>query len=236
MIYTYLLINLASMAFPFAFSFERTVRFVQYWRYLFPAMLITCIPFLLWDQFFSVHEVWGFNEKYVMPVRLGKLPLEEIMFFFAIPYASIFIYAAFNRYFPKNGFFERSSLLFSVLFLIASLAGVVLFYDRWYTVVNCSFAVLLLSLQLFFIKGAYMGKFWRFYFIHLIPFFTVNGILTGTWLEEPVVWYNNAENVGIRIGTVPLEDTVYSLSLMLMNITLMEFFRSRNFVKDGYPN
>lgn len=63
--------------------------------------------------------------------------------------------------------------------------------------------------------------------MHLIPFLIVNGILTGSYVDEPIVWYNNAENLGIRIGTIPVEDTVYAMLLLMMNITFLERFSSK---------
>jgi lycopene cyclase domain-containing protein len=59
----------------------------------------------------------------------------------------------------------------------------------------------------------------------LIPFFIVNGILTGSGLKQPVVWYNNAENIGIRLFTIPVEDIAYGLELILANIFFFEIFK-----------
>ena len=61
----------------------------------------------------------------------------------------------------------------------------------------------------------------------LIPFFIVNGILTGTGLDEPIVWYNNAENMGLRFFTIPLEDTFYGMLMLILNVFLFETFLGR---------
>jgi len=39
----------------------------------------------------------------------------------------------------------------------------------------------------------------------LIPFIIVNGILTGTGIEGEAVLYNDAENLGLRMGTIPFK-------------------------------
>ena len=64
--------------------------------------------------------------------------------------------------------------------------------------------------------------FLTFLFI-LIPFFVVNGVLTGSWIENQVVWYNNTENLGLRMGTIPVEDSIYAYSMILLNLFLFEF-------------
>lgn len=226
---TYLFINIGTVLLPFLFSFEKRVAYFKKWKYLFPAFIITALLYLVWDHFFTIWGVWGFTIDYRTGLEIYALPVEEILFFFTIPYASLFIYEALNYYRPKNSFFNGIQLPLNFLFLIVILLIGVLFYDRTYTAVNCAFAIAILLLQLLLIRGEYMGRFWRFYLVHLIPFFIVNGILTGTGIPGEVVWYNNAENMGVRLLTIPAEDIIYSLSLMLINVTLYEYFKSKAF-------
>jgi lycopene cyclase domain-containing protein len=61
----------------------------------------------------------------------------------------------------------------------------------------------------------------------LVPFAIVNGILTGSFIDEPVVSYNNAENLGIRLGTIPIEDIGYAFTMILMSLVLITKFENR---------
>ncbi|MDD7914298.1 lycopene cyclase domain-containing protein [Polaribacter ponticola] len=71
----------------------------------------------------------------------------------------------------------------------------------------------------------YLQRFYISFLIILVPFFIVNGVLTGTGLVEPVVWYNNAENLGIRLLTIPIEDVGYAFTLIFSNVLLIEQFK-----------
>ena len=92
-----------------------------------------------------------------------------------------------------------------------------------------------LAVILRFSQAAYLGRFYLAYLvIHLFPFLIVNGILTGTFLETPVVWYDDTQNLGIRILTIPLDDFVYGFLLYLSNVTLYEWFiRRRESTQNG---
>lgn len=57
--------------------------------------------------------------------------------------------------------------------------------------------------------------------IILVPFFIVNGILTGG-LGKTVVSYNPLHNLNIRLYTIPLENVVYRLILCTLNIFFIE--------------
>lgn len=226
--YLYLLINIGTILFPFLFSFESRVKYYTWWKWLFPAMAITALVFLTWDYIFTMHGVWGFSETYTTGAHILNLPIEEVLFFITVPYASIFIYAFVNTLWPKTPILDKYARHISYVILGIAVVLLAVHHDKAYTALNCGYAIILLIIQLFFVRGAYMGRFYRFYFWHLIPFFIVNGILTGTGIDSEVVWYNDMENLGIRMGTIPVEDALYSMSLMLMNIMLLEAFRSRS--------
>ncbi|MEY3102927.1 MAG: hypothetical protein RL558_1204 [Bacteroidota bacterium] len=55
----------------------------------------------------------------------------------------------------------------------------------------------------------------------------VNGILTGAFLAEPIVWYNDAENLELRIGTIPVEDALYGMLMMLIYTAGVHWSRKR---------
>ena len=99
--------------------------------------------------------------------------------------------------------------------------------DKAYTVVNFLFTSAILAL-VYFTRPVLLQQFYLSYLVILIPFFMVNGILTGSFIEDQVVWYNDTENLGIRLGTVPFEDIFYGMSLILMNYFLTEWFKARS--------
>lgn len=225
--YLYLVINIATVIFPLLFSFEKRVAYYRSWRSLLPSLLMTAALFIFWDRFFTLEGIWGFNPAYITGYTVFGLPVEEVMFFFTIPYASIFIYSFLNTFYPQATFFDRYAGKIILGILAVSVLGLVFYYDHTYTALNCAYAIILLALQQFLVKGAYMGRFYRFYCWHLIPFFIVNGILTGSGIAGEVVWYQPDSITGLRLVTIPVEDTLYSMSLMLMNIMLFEYLQSR---------
>lgn len=221
--YTYLLINIFTILFPLLRSFETRIRFASRWKYLFPSLLITGAVFIFWDVLFTKWNVWQFNPNYITGITLINLPIEEWLFFLTVPFSCVFIYES-VRYFIKKDLLAPYHRLISFVFLVVLSVVLVFNIGKIYTVVSFSLAIILLVLHLFVLKPNYMGRFYLAYFISFIPFFLVNGILT-SW---PVVMYNNMENLGIRLYTIPVEDTIYNLSLLLMNIAIYEYLMQRS--------
>ena len=221
----YLWLNILTFSIPFFLSFDKRVHFYTRWKFFFPAMALTMIIFLVWDAIFTHYGVWRFNDQYISGWRLLGLPLEEYLFFITVPYASVFTIYVFDHYFP-NIRIRDSLVRLITLFLIAALLFIAVFYrDRAYTLVNFVFAAIVLAL-VYFTSPRLLRQFYLSYLVILVPFILVNGILTGSFIEDQVVWYNDFENLGIRLGTIPIEDIFYGMSLILLNYYLTEILHS----------
>lgn len=219
--YTYLVLNIGTLFFPLLLSFDKKVAFYKRWRSILPAIVITAAIFIPWDMWKTHSGVWSFNPDYLLGIWIGNLPLEEWLFFFTVPYAILFIYDCLKAYFPDvlQGISKNLSKIVFVVLVFFS----VYFSDRTYTVITFPFAALFLLAHTQIFGNKYLGRFWMAYFVHLIPFFIVNGVLTAL----PVVQYNPEEHIGLRIYTVPVEDSIYSMLLLLMNVTFYEWLEER---------
>jgi lycopene cyclase domain-containing protein len=224
--YLYLGVLLFAISYPLAQSFEHRIRYASQWKYLFPGMGLTAAFFIVWDIWFTQLGVWEFNPTYVLGFFWMDLPLEEWLFFLIVPFSSVFIYEVLIYFFPKDYFlpYGKAFVWILVPFLLVMS---VLHLDKWYTSVNFFVGALALTIHYLIFKEKYLGRFLFAYLVHLIPLMICNGILTGGLTEEPVVIYNNAENLGIRIWTVPIEDLIYSMILLIMNISFFEYLRSK---------
>jgi lycopene cyclase domain-containing protein len=216
----YLVLNIASFLIPFLYSFENRMKYIKRWKSIFPSILITAIVFIIWDIFFTKIGVWHFNPRYHSGIEFFGLPIEEWLFFICIPYSSIFIHFAFHYFYPKVSLSNSVVRIIYWILILILIPTIVLNYDKWYTAVNYSLLVVVLTIA--FVKfQRILNTFFITFLIVLIPFSIVNGILTGSFIEQPVVYYNNAENLGIRLGTIPIEDIGYAFTMLLMSLILI---------------
>lgn len=216
------MLNLGSIFVPFLFSFHPKIKFYKLWKSLFIAITITMTIFIPWDIIFTSNGIWGFNDSYFLGFKVLKLPIEEWLFFICIPYACVFTHYALLHYFPKMILSKSSSKKLTYLFISILSLTAFLNYGKWYTLINFVLAIILITV-VFFKRPDILQEYYLTFLVMLIPFFIVNGILTGAFIDNEVVWYNNAENLNIRLFTIPIEDTVYAFSMILMNLVIVKF-------------
>jgi len=222
--YTYLLIDIGCILIPFLASFYPKHAFYKEWKAFFASNFLVAIFFLIWDAYFTLNSIWGFNPDYLTGIYIFNLPIEEVLFFVSIPYACVFTYFAL-KYLLENNPLTRIHKILTILFIGFLLTVGLLSLDKWYTGLTFLMTAIYLIFKLIGKKD--LSYHYLAYFLILPFFFLSNGILTGSFLESPIVWYNNDENLGIRMFTIPVEDTFYGMLLILMNIDLYEFFRKK---------
>ncbi|WP_339894250.1 lycopene cyclase domain-containing protein [uncultured Algibacter sp.] len=225
--YLYLLLNLGSLSVPFIFSFHPKLKFYKLWKPLFIGILTSMLIFIPWDILFTKEGIWGFNNDYFLGIKFFLLPIEEWLFFICIPYACAFTHYALLYYFPSLKLSKRITKTISyfliLLFIILSLYH----YNKWYTFINFTLASILIMIVINKNLNL-LSHFYLTFLVMLIPFFIVNGILTGSFVENEVVWYNNLENLNIRVFTIPIEDIIYAFTLILLNLFVMTLFETKN--------
>ncbi|WP_143885429.1 lycopene cyclase domain-containing protein [Chryseobacterium binzhouense] len=222
--YTYLAINFFTIIICFIFSFHPKIKFNRHFKAFIMASVLVASVFIAWDVWFTANGVWWFNDRYLIGIRLFGLPLEELLFFICIPFSCVFTYHCLDKFFKLdwNVSIEKIFVIVSavVCFIIAYL-----FKDRIYTLVTFTTTAASLLILYFVLKARWIGKASFVYLILMPGFFAVNGILTGTGLESPIVNYNSGDFIGFRMLTIPVEDTVYGYEMILWNLFFFYKFK-----------
>lgn len=202
------------------------MNFIRFWKPFFSAIILVGLFFIIWDIYFAFENVWGFNNEYLIGIWWFKLPLEEWLFFLLIPYASNFIHYSLEFFFPKLELSKNITQSITIVLFIVSLGVFTWNLDKIYTAASFGLFSLLMLFQMLF-QWKYARRFYLSFIVIYIPFFFVNSALTGSYSENPVVFYNNNENLGIRVGTMPLEDSFYCFSMLYGSVLLFEYFRRK---------
>jgi len=222
----YLYVLTGSLAIPLLYSFFG-LDFIKKWKNFTLSTTIIALFFLIWDLLFTQKGVWGFNHDYCVGIYLFQIPLEEFLFFFIIPFCSVFTHYAFFYAFPRVRLNQKITLVIAVSLIILCIILIVTNFDKAYTFVNFSFLLVILTLGLIH-NQKLLQQFFISFLIILIPFFMVNGMLTGAITDNPIVWYDNIENLGIRLGTIPVEDIGYAFSMLFGNLLIFEDINKRH--------
>lgn len=197
-------------------SFDKKVAFYTKWKRLFKAMLLPAVFYIIWDMIFTKQGVWSFNENYITGIKLYNLPIEEVLFFFVVPYCCVFIYECVRCYFPKIQRTAVGNIILNAIGILLLIYAIIN-HDKSYTFYTFFFNgifILILDTSKGYFKTFNVNAFLISYLIILVPFLLINGLLTAI----PVVLYNDHENLATRIYTIPVEDVFYGMLLVMMNV------------------
>lgn len=218
--YLYFGLLLFSMAYPLAQSFEWRITYYQKWHRLWPAIGVMAVIFIPWDIWFTHAGVWWFNDRYITGWKFFGLPIEECLFFVIVPFACIFIYEVLI-YFIKKDYLKSPARYVLLSSGIALLYLTFHYRANLYPLVTFGFTGVA-CIAAGIANPEWLGRFLMMYIVSWLPFLLVNGALTGNFTEQAIVNYHPAEIIGFRVTTIPIEDSVYNLLMLLLVVWVYE--------------
>ncbi len=224
--YIYLLVDFCCLVVPFIFTFHKKINFHKQWKHFLIPTVVTALLFCEWDMLFTRWGIWSFNPRYICGYYIVNLPIEECLFFLFIPYSGVFTYHCITTFYNFDRFAKQSKAL-SVILIVFLVTMAAFNFNRYYTATTFILLAVMLVV-LIRLKAWFMPVFYVSFSLILIPFFISNGILTGSFLAEPVVSYNASHIIGPRMFTIPVEDTFYGMLLLLANVTGFEYLKRKN--------
>jgi len=224
----YLLINIAIIIFPLLFSFEKRVGFVYKWPEVFTAMAVISPVYVLWDIAATARGDWAFNPNFTLGVKIFGLPVEEILFFVTVPYSCLFIYESLRYYLGEHRVVFNAAIYRGMAVFCMMLSGV--FYRKPYTCTVLLFVgiFLLVACQCY----SYLLKsrlYWLFIAVTFLPFLIFNYLLT----FPPIVSYGSEAIWGLRVLTIPVEDFLYSYSMLSWYLLIYLQARQKKLIPPG---
>ncbi len=222
--YTYLAINFFTIIICFIFSFHPKIKFHRHFKAFLLSSIVVALFFIAWDVWFTANGVWWFNDKYLIGKRLFRLPIEELLFFICIPFSCVFTYFCLDKFFTLD-WKPSVEKVFVIISIISCLILAIIFRDKIYSFITFLTTAITLIILYFVLKVKWIGKASFIYLVLMPGFLAVNGILTGTGLDSPIVNYNPEDFIGFRILTIPIEDTVYGYEMILWNLFFFHKFK-----------
>ena len=117
---------------------------------------------------------------------------------------------------------------FGVLSVLLALLAVY-FFPNYYTSITFGLTAIACALLAWF-NPVWRGRFLMMYLVSWLPFLLVNGALTGALTENPVVNYNSNEIINFRVITIPIEDSIYNLLMLMIVTAVYERDKKKNMV------
>lgn len=205
----YLLFDLAILAIPLLVGAWRLAWFYDRIGTALRAALVVAVPFVAWDAAVAGRH-WWFDPRYVLGVEAFGLPIEELLFFIAVPLACLFTWETVLKA-PRARANPGLRWLYPLLWAMVPLGIGLAMHGLEYT----GYALVALGVVALLDHATGVGLLLApraHAFLGAVVLLTVvcNGYLTG----RPIVHYGEAYQLGIRLGTIPVEDFIYGSALV----------------------
>jgi lycopene cyclase domain-containing protein len=208
MYWLYAAFNVFVFAGPFLGTLVWLRSFWIQWRQLMLAWLTVSMTWIVLDILSVARGWWGYNQAYFFGPKLGGLPLEEVAFFFTVPFACLVVYWVMQRH--VRGGIRRGSAHMMVAAVSVVLIGIVvgnIQHER--TVFDCLLALAVMAFA-WRLGHVYSRLFWYWNGVVFICCLLFDAILTA----PPIIIYAEPVMSGWRLGSVPIEDVIYNFSLL----------------------
>lgn len=185
-------------------------RFQFPWRrFVFVWVAISAF-WIVFDTVSVARGWWSYNPACILGLTLFGLPLDEITLFIAVPLVSSILLCLLGMFVRGRVHVRTAKRILLVC------AGVLLFciaaqFHKERTIISALAALLTIACL------------YRSRFITYRLFWCWNAVIIGYYLvfnvtltTLPVVTYNDAFMTGLRIGTVPIENFLYNVSMLNM--------------------
>ncbi|WP_167610482.1 lycopene cyclase domain-containing protein [Maribellus sediminis] len=206
-------------------SIWRRDGYIGQLKYILPAMIFPAVIFIIWDMRFTEIGIWTFNPKYILGETLNGLPIEEWLFFFVVPFFSLYIYEILQQKLIR---FNQPNIFVALTLVLLVVFALIAYFYRKNLYTFFTFFLLTIYFGYTTFRNNFKKNFPKFYLSYvaaLVPFLILRGILTAL----PVISFNSEHIINIHIFTVPVEDLAYFFLLHLMNITIFEYLKIRRF-------
>lgn len=208
--YTYLAFNLIiiSSILVAKILYRKTILpAISDFKKIFPVLIF----FIIWDIIVT-DKWWIFNQNYILfDKNFLKIPFEEILFFFSVPFGLITFTKNIKEIFENKTIIISQNLQNKILLYIritfCLLFFLALIKQLHYTALVSFLLFIILNKKIIFNKIYLSG----------IIFTIVSTLIFNYYLTYlPIVIYNPIYKTNINILTIPIEDFAYGVILYIM--------------------
>ncbi|MEO6028026.1 MAG: lycopene cyclase domain-containing protein, partial [Candidatus Binatia bacterium] len=217
----YLVFNLVVIAGPVIAAQHAATTFRRRWLPALTAIVIVAVPFIVWDILVTGRH-WSFNPAYYS-VHLAGLPLGEWAFFLTVPLACLFTWEMVSGGVDPTPV-RRPVVVWEATGILLVVAAAAWARGMEYTAVAC--AALAAALALDLTGGGRVSRHRRFA-VFAVVVLGCTAVFNGYLTARPLVLYDPRYQLDVRLGTIPVEDFIYGLALVIANVTLFERLRDR---------